>query len=123
MDDATIRSSVLEKLHPNRIQLSAKFRALLGYLLDERWTNPYIVTLDITSDGFMNVWTSDGQNGIEGGVGDLDRNIRGVAEVAGLTAEETAWLENQVPARGQSGPVRGEIETTRRPAGGRGRGR
>ena len=57
----------------------------------------------------MNVWTTDAQNSLEGTVSDLERNIRGVAEVAGLTAQETDWLIAQVPARGASGPGRGEL--------------
>lgn len=104
-----LRASIAQKLHPDRVQTSPKFTALLAYLLGEEWTDPQIHELSVTVDGLLNVWTTNGDNAIEGTVEDLKANIRGVAEVAGLTREELYWLLAQIPAPGRSGPQRGEI--------------
>jgi hypothetical protein len=84
-----------------QVKVSGKFTALLGFLLDKDWTQPRITALTITSDGVMLDTSSGFANEIIGDVGDLERNIRGVSEVAELTDEETQWLLGRIPARAQ----------------------
>jgi hypothetical protein len=91
--------AVVEKLSPNRVKVSGKFTALLAFLLDQSWTEPEITALTITSDGILIDSSSGLANDILGDVGDLERNIRGVAEVAELTAAETRWLLARIPAK------------------------
>lgn len=45
---------VAEKLHPHRFpRMSAKFAAVLGAMLGQTWTEPGLMELVITSDGFL----------------------------------------------------------------------
>ena len=45
---------VAEKLHPHRFpRMTAKFAAVLGAMLGQTWTEPALVELVITSDGFL----------------------------------------------------------------------
>jgi len=45
---------VAEKLHPHRFpRMSAKFAAVLGAMLGQKWAEPALVELVITSDGFL----------------------------------------------------------------------
>jgi hypothetical protein len=45
---------VAEKLHPHRFpRMSAKFAAVLGAMLGQTWTDPALVELVITSEGFI----------------------------------------------------------------------
>jgi hypothetical protein len=46
--------AVAEKLHPRRFpRMSAKFAAVLGALLGQTWTEPALMEVVITSDGFL----------------------------------------------------------------------
>jgi len=87
-----MRDSIATKLHPTRVRTSGKFTAILAYLLDEEWTDPPITSLTVTSDGILLDSSSGFANDILGDMGDLRRNIKGIAEVAGLNEAETAWL-------------------------------
>lgn len=106
------RASIAQKLHPSRVRVSPQFSALLAYLLEEAWTTPHILELSVTVEGLLSIWTSDGNNALQGTLPDLERNIRGVAEVAELTREELDWLLAQIPTPGSSGPQRGELSPT-----------
>jgi len=57
--------------------------------------------LTITSDGILMDSSSGFANDVLGDVGDLERNIRGVAKVAELTTAETRWLLQQVSVRSE----------------------
>ncbi len=92
-----MRDAVAAKLEP--IHTGGKFRALLGFLLDEHWTNPRIGALTITSEGGMLDTSSGFANEFIGHVSDLERNIRGIAKVAELTPQETKWLLGQISAK------------------------
>jgi len=94
-----MRETVADKLHPTRVRVSGKFTALLGFLLDEEWTAPPITALTITSDGILLDSSSGLANDIIGDVGDLERNIKGVAKVAELTPAETKWLLGRVSSQ------------------------
>ncbi|MBM4274062.1 MAG: hypothetical protein FJ134_06340 [Deltaproteobacteria bacterium] len=53
-ENQQLLESVAEKLHPRRFpRMTAKFAAVLGALLGEIWTEPALVELVITSDGFL----------------------------------------------------------------------
>ena len=101
-DGATMRRVLVEKLGPGRVQVSPKFRAILGCLLGEVWTEPCIDALCVTSDGILLARHAGdiGFNHVEGVVEDLLRNLEGLAEVAQLTPEEAKALVARVPARG-----------------------
>jgi hypothetical protein len=46
--------SLASKLHPDRFSaMSGKMAAIVGYILGESWTEPEIVALSVTSDGFV----------------------------------------------------------------------
>ena len=50
----TLQDSVAAKLHPQRFpNMSGKMAAILGHLLNQTWTDPAMVELVITSDGFL----------------------------------------------------------------------
>lgn len=87
---------VRRKLHPNRVRTGGKLTAFLGYLFQVRWTRPSISHLTITSDGMMLEGAM--ANEYLGDVGDLERNIRGIGEVAGLTEAETQYVIDLIPA-------------------------
>lgn len=87
-------NEVREKLHPRKMRVSPKFCAMLACLLEDRWTEPAIAELVITSDGMV-LARHEGDIGFNDFIadsGDLLRNLRGVSEAAGLTSEETTWL-------------------------------
>lgn len=93
----TIRQSLLDKMHPSRIRLSGRMRAIIDYILgSEKYTNPYIVGISVTSDGFVIVQpaTHDGMLHDEmiGTSDDLLTNVAGVARAAGLTQQEINYL-------------------------------
>jgi hypothetical protein len=53
------RRSVARKLNPQTISTSTLVRSLLGYLLDERWTEPHIIDLRCAEDGMLLAYESD----------------------------------------------------------------
>lgn len=86
--------TLADKLGPNRIKTSGKFTAILGFILDEEWTDPAITDLVCTSDGMLLAATTDDPlcDDIVGDIEHLVRNLEGVADVAGLTAHEKKTL-------------------------------
>jgi hypothetical protein len=80
-------AGLVAKLHPSVFKTSPKMTAILGYLLDQEWTSPQIVSMAITSDGFL---VTDGD--FFGDAESLDRNLAGAATTAGLTPVETSGL-------------------------------
>ena len=97
IQNEAMRKELVEKLHPKRIKTSGKMTAFLGYLLGEHFADPQITTLTITSDGYMLV--GDMANEHVGLESDLVRNINGISDVAGLSAEERKWLLARIPKR------------------------
>jgi len=67
-----------------------KMAAIVGYILDERFSDPAISELVVTSDGFVLAQTEDevGANDMIGEETDLNRNLLTLIEAAGLTEEE-----------------------------------
>lgn len=71
---------LVEKLHPRRFPgMSGKMAAILGYILDEVWTNPQIYALAVTRDGHL--VTTDAYLGA---AADLDANLSRLFDAAGL---------------------------------------
>jgi hypothetical protein len=80
------------------VQVSDHFRAILGCVLDENWTEPRLVELVITSDGHL-VGRLDGESEFKvflGEADDLIKNIHGVASVAELDGDEVGYLVAKV---------------------------
>ncbi len=82
------------KLSPDRLKVSGKFSAILGFLVGEAFTDPQITGMTITSDGIVLAARTDDMlmNEIIGDVSDLDRNLINMGEVIGLTGEERSLL-------------------------------
>lgn len=73
-----------EVFHPNRFKCSAKLTAVFGALFGEEWATPTIVGLICTSDDFVMAQEEGdiGYNRFFSNMEDMERNIRGAAEVA-----------------------------------------
>jgi len=86
--------TLADKLAPTRVRTSGKFTAILGFILDEEWTDPAITELVCTSDGMLLAATTDDPlcDDIIGDIDHLERNLEGIADVAGLTARERKTL-------------------------------
>lgn len=86
-----MRESLVDKLHPDRFTaMSGKMAAIVGYILDERFSDPAISELVVTSDGFVLAQTEGevGANDMIGEEADLNRNLLTLIEAAGLSEEE-----------------------------------
>jgi hypothetical protein len=53
------RRSVARKLNPQMISTSTLVRSLLGYLLNERWTEPHIIDLRCAGDEMLLAYESN----------------------------------------------------------------
>lgn len=86
-----MRDALINKLQPDRFTaMSGKMAAVVGYILDERFTDPAISELVVTSDGFVFA-QSEGEVGANDMIGtevDLNRNLLDLIAAAGLTDEE-----------------------------------
>ncbi len=74
--------------------MSGKMAAIVGYILDEEWTNPSLQEMAITSDGFVMAGVKGDcrMNEFIGSVSDLERNVNNLLNVAELTeAERKEW--------------------------------
>lgn len=71
--------------------MNGKMAAIVGYILDERFSEPAISELVVTSDGFVLAQTEGdvGANEMLGREVDLNRNLLDLIAAAGLTTEET----------------------------------
>lgn len=86
-----MREALIEKLRPDRFTaMSGRMAAIVGYILDERFTDPAISELVVTSDGFVLAQSEDevGANDMIGEEADLNRNLLTLIEAAGLSEEE-----------------------------------
>lgn len=70
--------------------MSGKMAGIVGYILDERFSEPTITELVVTSDGFVLAQTEGevGANDLIGEEADLNRNLLALIEAAGLSDEE-----------------------------------
>lgn len=86
-----MRDALTDKLRPDRFSaMSGKMAAIVGYILDERFTEPAISELVVTSDGFVLAQTEGevGANDLIGTEADLNRNLLDLLVAAGLTEDE-----------------------------------
>lgn len=68
--------------------MSGKMTAIVAYVLGQSWTEPEIIALSVTSDGFV---TTDAE--FMGEAADLDRNLLNLLVAAELSPEERAEFE------------------------------
>ena len=86
-----MREALIEKLRPDRFTaMSGRMAAIVGYILDERFSDPAFSELVVTSDGFVLAQTEGevGANEMIGEESDLNRNLLSLIEAAGLTDDE-----------------------------------
>lgn len=90
------------KLNPRRFPgMSSKMAAIVGYILDKKWTEPAIDEMAVTSDGFVMASSEYdvGMNQFIGAVSDLERNWENLLEAADLTFEERRAAEQLFTTR------------------------
>lgn len=92
---------IKQALSPSRFPgMSLKFRAIVGYILEEKYTSPTIKELMVTSDGILMARVNGdiGFNDIMGNIDDFKRNWDTLIHYprTGLTGEEISYLE-QLP--------------------------
>lgn len=70
--------------------MSGRMAAIVGYILDERFSDPAISELVVTSDGFVLAQSEGevGANDLIGSETDLNRNLLDLITAAGLSAGE-----------------------------------
>src|SRR5947208_7508220 len=98
-----LHSALAQKLDPNRFpDMSSIMAAIVGFVLDTRFSNPLIAEIVVTSDGFVlaRVHGEIGANHFIGRHADLARNWFGLMTAAGLTAQE--WIELRLCSRPRS---------------------
>lgn len=86
-----MRDALVDKLRPDRFTaMSGRMAAIVGYILDERFADPAISELVVTSDGFVLAQSEGevGANDLIGSEADLNRNLLDLIAAAGLTDEE-----------------------------------
>ncbi len=91
-----IRQDCSRKLRS--ITISDHFQAILGCLLEEDWTTPRLVEMQITPDGHL-LGRCDGQSSFSAFLGassDLLKNIHGITPVSDLDGDEVGYLLGKV---------------------------
>ena len=88
-----MKEDLAAKLRPERFaEMSGKMAAIVGYILDEPFSEPAISGLVITADGFV-LAEREGQTGDNEMLGtevELNRNLLDLVAAAGLTDDEVA---------------------------------
>lgn len=98
-------ASLDAKLDPARFPgMSPRMGAIVGLILGREYTQPVLLDLSITVDGFVVAWTHDGQT--DGGhaiqlgeVADLRANLCRLGMAAGLDRAEWAAFSDRVRQR------------------------
>jgi hypothetical protein len=76
--------TLADKLRPDRFSaMSGRMAAIVGYILNEPWTEPAIAALSVTTDGYVTT-----ESEFFGEAADLDRNLLNLFIAADLTPEE-----------------------------------
>ena len=94
------RRSVARKLNPQMISTSTLVRSLLGYLLNERWTEPHIIDLRCAEDGMLLAYESN-SHGYLRLLCSRDQLIHAIlvlAHLVELTPRERTYLLAGVPS-------------------------
>ena len=96
-----MRDDLVTKLRPDRFTaMSGRMAAIVGYILDEPFSEPAISELVVTSDGFVLAQTEGetGQNEMIGTEVDPNRNLLQLVEAAGLNDVTIAHCGMRGPA-------------------------
>jgi len=86
-----VHDDLADKLRPDRFTaMSGRMAAIVGYILDERFSDPALTDLVVTSDGFVLAQTEGqvGANDLIGEEADLNRNLLELIEAAGLSEDQ-----------------------------------
>lgn len=86
-----MQEALIDKLRPDRFTaMSGKMAAIVGYIVDERFSEPAISEMVVTSDGFVLAQAEGevGANDLIGEEADLNRNLLTLIEAAGLSEDE-----------------------------------
>ena len=86
-----------QKLHPSRFTaMSNKMAAIVSYILNQNWTNPKIVEMCTTSDGFVLARHENdcGLNDFVGDKSELENNWQRLLDAAELTPSERKKAES-----------------------------
>ncbi len=87
-------SALAQKLHPDRFpRMSDLMAAIVGFVIDKRFTKNAIAEIIVTSDGFL-LARAEGEVGANYFIGthaDLTRDWNALLVAAGLTTPE--WIE------------------------------
>jgi hypothetical protein len=97
------RRSLARKLHPDVFSTSTPMRSLIGYMVGEQWTYPYILSLACAPDGSMFAWENecDGYRRLICKRNDLVQAILLLACITDLTPAERTLLLSEVPPLGK----------------------
>lgn len=86
-----VQESLVAKLDPRRFTaMSDKTAAIVGYIIDKKFTEPEINDIAVTSDGFVLAQLSGdiGHNMFIGEYREVERNWDRLIHIADLTPEE-----------------------------------
>ena len=87
--------TLADKLRPDRFSaMSGRMAAIVGYILNEPWTEPAIAALSVTTDGYVTT-----ESEFFGEAADLDRNLLNLFIAADLTPEERGEFERRYRER------------------------
>ena len=97
-----------EKLNPEKFpNMSGKMRAIVGYFLDEQYTEPRIVEMSVTFDNFVfaRIDGDCGYNEFIGSYRDLERNWMNLISIKslGLTPDEVAYCKQLLETKVKRG--------------------
>jgi hypothetical protein len=94
------RRGVARKLAPSAIRTSTVVRSLLAYLVNECWSEPYIVHLQCAEDGMLMAYESDSESYLRllCRRDDLLGALLILAHMANLTPGERTYLLSKVPS-------------------------
>lgn len=85
---------LLAKLDPDRYpNMTMTFVAILGYLCEETWTQPVILSIEIVDDVVLAMSEGQWLPNFLGEVSDLRANLRRLGMATGFTPAE--WTEYQ----------------------------
>lgn len=86
-----MKEDLAAKLRPERFsEMSGRMAAIVGFILDEPFSDPAIAEMIVTADGFVLAQRQGdtGTNEMIGSEVDLNRNLLDLVAAAGLTDEE-----------------------------------
>jgi hypothetical protein len=93
------RSSLVCKLHPSNFRTTTVVRSLLAYLVNERWTQPYLVDVQCGEDGMLLGYESNSEDYLRLLISrdELVRAVLILAQIADLKPCERTYLLDRVP--------------------------